>query len=96
MQRFIVLNEDERSALFAQNPASARDGGFQSVMVRLQQQYRPGSQELRLTDDDIEAIQRYAFDFKQGGWQTRLLAIFERNLGALSGKILSWFASSRT
>lgn len=86
MHRFIVLNEDERSALFVQNPASARDGGFQSLMVRLQHQYRPGSQELRLSDEDIEAIQRYAFDFKQGGWQTRLLTIFGRNLGPALGR----------
>jgi hypothetical protein len=33
-------------------------------MRRLQKAYRPGTQELAITDEDIDQIQRYAFDYE--------------------------------
>lgn len=57
--RFLVLNSRERDALL--RPINGR-GGFQDLMHRLQAQFRAGTSELRVTPDDIDDIQRYAFD----------------------------------
>ena len=81
--RFIVLNEDERAALFED---VVGQGGFQSLLRRLQKQYRPGSQELLITDEDLEQIQSYAFDCGQGGWENRLKATLSRELGPNLGR----------
>ena len=86
MRRFLVLNDDEITALFEQDPATAKDGGFQSLMVRLQGNLRSGSQELRIEDQDLDDIQRYALDYKQGGWENQLMKIFRRNLGPTLGR----------
>ena len=86
MGKFLVLDADEIDALFEQDPATAKDGGFQSLMVRLQKNFRSGTQELRIDDQDLDDIQRYAFDYRQGGWETRLMRIFLRNLGPTLGR----------
>lgn len=86
MKKFIVLDASEREALFRQDPDSAKDGGFQGFWVRLQQQYREGTQEQLLTDRDLEDIPRYAFDYKQGGWEARLITVFARHLGPKLGR----------
>jgi len=67
MARFLVLSDEEREELFRQGPATKNRGGFQNLMLRLQTQYRPGSQELRIDDHVIDDIQRHAFDYEQGG-----------------------------
>jgi hypothetical protein len=56
-------------------------GGFQTFLRRLQKQVNHATGEIKLTDDDLTNIVHYAFDYKQGGWQERLLLIFERVLG---------------
>jgi len=86
MARFLVLNDEEREELFRQDPATKNRGGFQNLMLRLQSQYRPGSQELRIDDHDIDDIQRHAFDYEQGGWEEQLLKIFSRHLGPRLGR----------
>lgn len=86
MSRFFVLNDAERAELFRQDPASRNKGGFQNLMLRLQEKYRSGTQELRVTDEDIADIQRHAFDYEQGGWEERLLTIFRRHLGPRLGR----------
>lgn len=80
MARFFVLNQEEIDELLRQRPATARDGGFQNFLVRLQGQYRKGTQEIRLDEDDIARIREYAADSKHGGWQARILKIFGRVL----------------
>jgi len=70
--RYIVLNEDERATLLKRQKGT---GGFQSLMRRLQAQYRNGTQELLVTDDDLTDVQSYAFDYKQGGWENDLKTI---------------------
>ena len=74
--RFFVLNGEEHDALF--RPVNGQ-GGFQDLIHRLQSQFRPGTSELRITPEDIEDIQRYAFDYAQG--EDRLMLIFQRHLG---------------
>jgi len=86
MRKIVVLNPEEIAALDEQDPATAGDGGFQRFIVRLQQELRRASQELILPDADQEAIAHYAFDYKQGGWQNRLIRIFGRELGPRLGR----------
>jgi hypothetical protein len=81
--RYIVLNEDEIARLLKPQKGT---GGFQSLMRRLQSQYRKGTQELLVTDEDLADIQSYAFDYKQGGWEDDLKAIFERHFGSKLGR----------
>jgi hypothetical protein len=80
----ILLTPEEISCLHRQSAASKSDGGFQGLLVALQQRIRP-SGELTLTIRDLERIQRCAFKYKNGGWQRRLKAIFERTLGPTLG-----------
>ena len=81
----ITLNENELNRLF--DPAGTRgQGGFQSLLESLQARTERTTGALKLTDDDLERISRYAFDYGNGGWENRLKVIFERTLGAnLSG-----------
>lgn len=82
-KRFLELNPDEIAEL-DQSPKGV--GGFQSFIKRLQSQVNHATATIRLTDEDIAEIQHYAFDYKQGGFQDRLLAIFGRALGATLGR----------
>ena len=86
MQTVVVLNADEIDELFRQAPAHEVSGGFQTFLVRLQLRLNPGSHELMLREQDLGDISGYAFDFKQVDWQTRLVAIFGRTLGAHLGR----------
>jgi hypothetical protein len=81
--RFLLLDGQERAVL---QKAVRGQGGFQSLMRRLQSQFRPGTSELRIDATDIEQIQQYAFDYEQGGWEEDLLAIFSRHLGPTLGR----------
>ena len=80
MARFYVLTTEEMAELFRQDPATAKDGGFQNFMVQLQKQSRRPTLEIKLDDDDIERIRKYAADSTRGGWQKRILTIFGRVL----------------
>ncbi len=81
--RFFILNPTEEAALL--KPVVGQ-GGFQSFMRRLQKQYRRGTQELKVSDDDVENVPHYAFDYDQGGWEDDLKTIFERHLGRRLGR----------
>ena len=78
----IILTQSEFDELHKQDPHSAGDGGFQSLLVHLQEKTDSATREMSLTASDVERIHRYAFDYKNGGWQNRLLNIFARSLGA--------------
>lgn len=80
MRQFFVLKREEADELLRQHPATARDGGFQRFIVQLQGQYRKGTQEIGLDQDDIDRIGEYAANARQGGWQARMLRIFGRVL----------------
>jgi len=77
----VILQKGEMDELMRQNPKTKSDGGFQSLMVRLQRNIDRQSGKLPLSVTDLEQIPRYAFSYKNGGWQNRLLAIFSRTLG---------------
>ncbi|MGI8840448.1 MAG: hypothetical protein ACR2F8_06685 [Caulobacteraceae bacterium] len=82
----ITLNAAERAELFKQDPARKSDGGFQSFLVSLQDRVKSPKNSLTLNQEDLEKIPRYAFDYKNGGWQKSLTAIFGRHLGDHLGR----------
>lgn len=73
----IMLNADERTAL---NEPVEGQGGFQTLLTRLQSRLQPTG-ELELCDEDVETIRRYRREYGGGGWQERLDRIFARTLG---------------
>jgi hypothetical protein len=84
--KWVVLNQQEIAVLDEQDPSTRGDGGFQRLMVDLQNRLRRSTSELKLTDDDLQRIPQYAFDYKQGGWEDRLVRIFGRTLGPSLGR----------
>lgn len=84
----VYLNAQEIAALDVQNPANRSDGGFQSLLVKMQLRVDRATGRLDLDAAELERIPRYAFDYKRGGWQTRLQAIFGRSLGSSLGRPL--------
>ena len=82
----ITLNPSEIAVLDRQDPMTERDGGFQKLLVDLQYSLNRKTGALALTDDHEEKIPRYAFDYKNGGWEDRLKGIFSRTLGPNLGR----------
>ena len=82
----IVLTLGEIAELDRQNPATKANGGFQGLLVTLQQKVNRLTRELTLDARDLDHIARYAFDYKRGGWQGRLTRIFGRTLGPNLGR----------
>jgi len=84
----IKLNETELEILYRQDPSQKGKGGWQQLLVRLQELINEQTCELELSPVVLERIRRYAFDYSQGGWEDRLKGIFERTLGPrLDGNI---------
>jgi SAM-dependent methyltransferase len=77
----VTLTRDETQELLKQDPATEKDGGWQGLLVAFQKRLNKTTGHLTVTAEDIEQIQRYAFHYTRGGWQSRLLAIFGRTLG---------------
>jgi hypothetical protein len=82
----VVLNSDEFDELLKQDPETASDGGFQGLLVKLQQKVDSDTGELELTADDLRRIPMYAFDYNNGGWENRLRRAFGRVLGPNLGR----------
>jgi site-specific DNA-methyltransferase (adenine-specific) len=83
----VNLSREEIQELLIQDPSTEKDGGWQSLMVGLQKRTNKTTGHLTLTANDLEHIQRYAFKYGNGGWESRLMKIFGRHLGpALDGK----------
>ncbi len=81
----VHLNEDEYAALQGQDPETRGGGGFQALLVGLQERVTQ-DRRLDLNLTDRERIARYAHDYKSGGWQGRLRRIFGRTLGHNLGR----------
>lgn len=82
----VMLNAYELAELDLQNPATKGNGGWQRLIVGLQERVNRATGELMLSGKDIERIARYAFDYRRGGWQGRLMRIFGRTLGPNLGR----------
>ncbi|MEO5914934.1 MAG: aspartyl-tRNA synthetase [Luteolibacter sp.] len=81
-----TLNQSEKEFLFRQNPNTASDGGWQSLLVKLQNQFDPKAMVIQLDAADLERIPRYAFDYGNGGWEGRLVGVFGNHLGPNLGR----------
>ena len=77
----VTLNQLEIQDLLKQDSGTEKDGGWQGLLVGFQKRLNKTTGHLTLTADDIAQVQRYAFLYKRGGWQSRLLGIFGRALG---------------
>jgi hypothetical protein len=82
----IVLTTGEIDELKKQNPSTAGDGGFQGLLVRLQRNVDASTGEIELSNDDLRRIPMYAFDYNNGGWESRLRRAFGRTLGTNLGR----------
>ena len=81
----VELTDEELGELRGQDPDTKGGGGFQALLVALQDKV-PHGRRLDLTISDRERIARYAHDYKSGGWQARLRKVFGRTLGADLGR----------
>lgn len=79
----IILNQSEMKELRKPNAGS---GGWQSLLGGLQRKVNYQTGEITLTEADLERIQRYAFDYGNGGWESRLIGVFGRHLGRNLGR----------
>ena len=82
----IVLTNQELRILDRQDPATIMRGGFQRLIVKLQYKVDRSTNELVLGTRELEQIPRYAFDYKNGGWENGLIRIFSRTLGSRLGR----------
>ena len=82
----VVLNELEMEALFCQDPGKKAEGGWQGLIVGLQERCNRATGQLQLTPDDLRRIPQYAFDYGDGGWESRLTTTFSRHLGPKLGR----------
>jgi len=84
--RILILNATEMGILFRQDPATKDDGGWQRLLVTLQELTDQATGEITIPPRILERIQRYAFDYGNGGWEDRLTEIFGRTLGQTLGR----------
>ena len=82
----VRLSAHERAVLNRQKPSTRANGGWQGLLVSLQEKVSPTDGLITLTLADLERIHRYAFSYRNGGWQGRLRAIFGRTLGPTLGR----------
>jgi hypothetical protein len=83
----VVLTREELAKLDVQSPATKSNGGWQGLIVGLQQRVDRNTGELVLGTKDLERIPRYAYDYGQGGWENRLMFILGRSLGPSLGRV---------
>ena len=75
----IVLSASEMQCL--QEPVNG-EGGFQMLLRGFQEKLQDNG-TLDLSADELEKIRRYAHDYKSGGYENKLKAIFEKHYGIL-------------
>lgn len=72
------LNPEELAELMRD---TAGQGGWQSLLHSLQGQVELATGRITLSDQDIQRVREYAFKYGDGGWESRLRAVFQRHLG---------------
>jgi hypothetical protein len=82
----VTLTASEMSALLKQDPSRKNRGGWQRLLVTLQEKLSRPDGSLNLSAKDLERIPRYAFDYKNGGWENYLKTVFGRVLGPSLGR----------
>ena len=82
----VHLSSAETAALDRQEHSSKGKGGWQRLLVTLQDRVNRSDRSLILELSDIERINRYAFAYGNGGWEDRLRTIFSASLGPDLGR----------
>lgn len=77
----VTLNEAELETLYRQDPSKKKKGGWQNLLVTLQELTNDETGEITIPPIILGKIGSYAFKYTTGGFQGRLLSIFERTLG---------------
>ncbi len=83
----VTVNQTEMVEILKQDPLTKKDGGFQGLMISLQEALNKTTGELTLTADHLRRIPIYAFDYDNGGWEDRLKTAFARHLGPNLGRV---------
>lgn len=84
----VTLNADEIAELDKQAPGTQQDGGWQSLLVGLQEMVDRETGHLFIPAHILTRIQKYAFGYGNGGWEDRLVSAFGRTLGPrLDGRL---------
>ena len=73
-----ILNAQEMAEL---DVRITGDGGFQTLMRRLQVDLNQETGEITVAEEDVERLRRYCTQYGQGGWQDRFVRAFRRVLG---------------
>lgn len=84
--RTVMLTTGEMSVLMKQDPSRKNRGGWQRLIVTLQEKLDAATGSILLDRKDLERIPRYAFDYKNGGWENYLKSVFSRTLGPKLGR----------
>jgi hypothetical protein len=77
----LVLNASEVEILFRQSAETKNDGGWQRLLVTLQELTNEATGEISIPPRIAERIRVYAFTYGNGGWEKRLTDVFGRTLG---------------
>jgi len=82
----LQLTKAEMDVLFEQDPSTENDGGWQSLLVKLQRSCDRQTGIIQIKTILLNRIPKYAFDMGHGGWQDKLMRIFGRTLGQSLGR----------
>lgn len=78
----LELNALEMEALFRQDPATKQNGGWQSLLVELQDACDRTTGAISISVAQRHRVRMYAFKYGNGGWESRLVTTFGRHLGS--------------
>jgi hypothetical protein len=65
----IQLSQKAIKRILAQDPRTENKGGFQKLVISMQRQLDRQSGVLRVSDSQVEKIERYRRAYGRGGWQ---------------------------
>ena len=65
----IQLSQTAVRKLLAQDPRTENRGGFQKLVIGLRRQVDSETGVLRVSDSQVEKIERYRKHYGRGGWQ---------------------------
>lgn len=80
MSIIVKLQQEEIDALTHQDASQVSDEAIQSLLQRLQSQLDGETEELSLSDEDVQAIRNYASDNSDGELDDSVRRLFERVL----------------
>ena len=77
----LYLNDVEYQIVCRQDPATKEDGGYQGLMVALQEITDEKTLVMVLPVHLLPRLRAYAFNYGKGGWEDRITGIFGRHFG---------------